>query len=129
MGHGLIEESVGDGEKAHEEEARFFVVHARGVRELLAKVGAGERGTDEFRRFAGGKGDDSEDGNPAAELAFTEKGEGVTDAVDFGAQAEERVIKITEQAIEKRRLVLEKFFDGGVVEFRTGDEIEQAKFE
>jgi len=127
FGDGLIQESVGDGKKAHEEEAGLFVVHARGVGEFFAEVRAGQRGADKFRRFAGGKGDDSEDGDPAAEFAFAKKGEGVADAVNFRAQAEERGIEITKQAIEERRFVLEKFLDGSVVEVGCGDEIEQAE--
>jgi len=124
---GLVEKGVGDGQQAHEEECRAFVVHMGGVRKGLAEIGAGKRGADEFGRLAAGKSNDGKDGDPASEFTFTEKHESVADAVDFGAQAEERGVQIAEKAIEKRRLVLQEFFDCGIVEFGSGNEIQEAE--
>lgn len=126
---GLIEKCVGDGEQAHEEKVGFLVVQVHDVGKFLAEVGARERSADEFGRLTGSESDDRENGDPAAEFAFTEKSEGVADAVHFGPQAEERGVEVAKQTIEKGRLVFEEFFDGGVIEFDGGDEIEEAELQ
>jgi len=49
---GLIEQGIGDREKAHEEEAGTLIWKAGGPGNLLAKIGARESGADQLRRFA-----------------------------------------------------------------------------
>src|SRR5208337_3402738 len=66
-------------------------------------------------------GDNGENGEPAAELAFTEQGEGLADAVDFAAEAEDGGIQIAEKAVEQGRLELEEPFDAVEVQIGGGD--------
>src|SRR5208337_3559076 len=70
-------------------------------------------------------GDNGENGEPAAELAFTEQGEGLADAVDFAAEAEDGGIQIAEKAVEQGRLELEEPFDAVEVQIGGGDGVEQ----
>src|SRR5208337_4996768 len=70
-------------------------------------------------------GDNGENGEPAAELAFTEQGEGLADAVDFAAEPEDGGIQIAEKAVEQGRLQLEESFDAVEVQFGSSDGIEQ----
>lgn len=116
LGDGLVEESIGDGEQAHEEEAGALVIHMGGMGQGFTEIGAGESSPDEFGRLAGGEGDDGEDGDPTSKFPFTEEHKGMADTMDFGAQAEERGVEIAEKTVEKRRLVLKEFFDGSVIE-------------
>jgi len=62
------------------------------VGELLAEVGTREGGADQLRWLAGGKSDHGEDGDPAAKFTFTDERNGVANAVNFRAEAEERGI-------------------------------------
>jgi len=50
--HGLIEEGIGDGEKAHEEETGAFILKTGGLGNSLAKIGARESGANQLRGFA-----------------------------------------------------------------------------
>ena len=127
VGDGLVEKGVGDREQAHKKKGGAFVVHARGVREGFAEIGAGKRGADEFERLASAHGDDGKNGDPSAEFAFAEEGEGFANAVDFGAQAERRGIEVAEQTIAQGRLLLEHLFDHGIVGHSRGNDGEQLK--
>src|SRR5208283_1162141 len=73
--------------------------------------------------------DDGEDGEPAAEFAFTEKGEGLAYAVDFAAEAEHRGIQIAEKAIQQGRLELKKSLDAVEVQIGGGDGVEQLELD
>lgn len=127
VGNGLIEKGIGNREQSHEEEVGLFIVHVRGVRELLAEVGTGEGGTNEFGGLSGGEGHDGEDGDPAAKFAIADESEGMTDAADFRAKTEERGIEIAKQTVEERRFVFQKVFDGLLVEFGRGDKLEKVE--
>ena len=127
----FVEQGVGNGKKAHEKEIGTFFMEAGGGGKVFAEIGAGEGGADEFGRLTGTHGDDSEDGDPAAEFGFTEQGDGVADAVNFGTEAEGGRIEIAKEAIEEGRLLLEKIFDGVVIEIGSGngaDELELDEF-
>jgi len=50
--HGLIEESIGDREKAHEEQAGTSILEPEMGGDFFAKIGAGEGGPDQFRGLA-----------------------------------------------------------------------------
>src|SRR5207248_6945585 len=85
-------------------------------RELFAKVCAGERGLDELGRFGAGHDDESDDGGPAAEFAVAEESDGLANVVNFNAQSKGGRIQKAEQAVGKRRILAEEFFNGGVIE-------------
>ena len=129
VSNGFIEQGIGDREEAHEEHGGAFFAQASGDGKVFAEIGASERGTDEFGRLAGAHGDDSENGDPAAEFAFAEEGEGFTDTMDFRAQPEGGRIEIAEKAIKQRWLLFEERFDGGVIEFGSGDGAEELKLD
>ena len=118
---GLVEQRVGDGEESHQKHGVAFSAEAGGRGKILAEIGAGEGGVNQFRGLAGTHGDYGEDGNPTAKFPFAEQGDGVADAGDFGAQAERGRIEIAEQAVEQGRLLLEQVLDGSVVEVLSGD--------
>ena len=125
----FIEQRVGDGEEPHEKHRGAFFAEAGGSGKLLAEIGAGEGGVDQFRGLAGTHSNDHKDGNPAAEFGFSEKRDGVADAVNFGAQGERGRVEISEQAIEQGRILLEKRVDGVVVEIGSGDGTEKLELE
>src|SRR5205823_11167901 len=114
--HGAVEKSVGGGEEAHEEEIGSIFAEVKRGRELFAEVGASERGLDEFGRFGAGHDDESDDGGPAAEFAVAEESDGLANVVNFNAQSKGGRIQKAEQAVGKRRILAEEFFNGGVIE-------------
>lgn len=125
FGDGLIEERIGDGEKAHKEESRLFFGETGGGGKLFAEVGARERSADKLGRLAAGHGDDGEDGDPATEFLFAEESESLADAADFVAETEQRRVEVAKQAVEKGGLAFQNSFDESVVEFGGSDGVEE----
>jgi hypothetical protein len=97
------------------------------MRDGFAEEAAGGGGADELGRLISGHDHDGHDGDPAAKLDFTEKCDGIADAANFAAEAEEWGIEIAEHFVDERGIVLEEGLDGVVGEVRRSDGFEKAE--
>ena len=82
--------------------------------DVFAEEGTRERGANQFVRFVGGHGDDSENGNPAAEFFFTEERDRFADAVNFAADGDEPGVEIAKEFVDEGGIGLEELFDGAL---------------
>src|ERR1700751_2721705 len=127
--NGPVEKRIGYREEAHEEQRSFLAGKSCSRRKFFAEVSAGQRRTDQFRRLAATHRHDRENRHPAAKFLFAEEREGVTYAANFPAQPQRWGIQVAQQPVEQGRLLLEKFFDGTVAEFRCGNRRQQLKMD